>query len=108
MIILFNLNKNNHFCFKISVMNLDQYFFSGEQEVYQGNFFDHKAFKHCKIVDYINNIIEEEKIKKEGPVNCPRCKNSNVTIKIEQRKRGDEAPNVILKCDSCGFRDAHY
>jgi len=108
MIIFIYINKNNHFCFKKIVMNLNQYFFSNFEQNYQDNFFDHKGFRHCKIIDYINNIIEGEKIKKEGPVNCPRCKNSNVILKIEQRRRADEAPNVILTCNSCGFRDAHY
>lgn len=88
-------------------MSLEQYFFSDNQNR-QNKFFDHEAFNHCKILEYITNITEIEKVKKEGPVNCPRCKNSNVILKIEQRKRGDEAPNVILTCNSCGFRDAHY
>lgn len=85
--------------------SMDTYFFQRQTNL---SFFDNPEFRDCKIHDFISEISNLEKDKREGIVNCPKCKSSNTIFKIEQRRRADEAPTVSLSCNDCGFKTKDF
>ncbi len=43
----------------------------------------------------------------EGNVKCPYCQSTNTTYSLRQTRSADEAPTLILFCESCGRRSTN-
>jgi DNA-directed RNA polymerase subunit M/transcription elongation factor TFIIS len=59
-----------------------------------------KKIKHRKKYN-INKATNLATIK---TFKCPKCGARKHTVRVEQRRRGDEAPTVIYTCQKCGKR----